>query len=331
MSMAPRLNRLAAGWPALPRLSPWHLFSVLLGVGIVAFAFGFHGDGWSWPDFDDPLFQGLRLPRLFAALLVGASLAGAGAALQALFRNPLVDPGLIGTSSGAMLGAIGVLALGWSSVGLPIAAFIGSLGATWLLLLLNRLVDGGELGLLVLGLVLGSFAGAVCGLILFLSDDLTLRGATSWLSGHLGNSISAPLWLAVPISLSGLAILWWQGRDLDCLLLGEDEAISLGIDVRALRRWTAIGAALAVGGAVTLAGLVGFVGMMVPNACTLLLGGCRRQLIGVSTIAGAIFLLGMDTLARGAAYPIDLPVGLLAAFVGPPFFLWLFLQRRRSL
>ncbi|MFC4157778.1 FecCD family ABC transporter permease [Chitinimonas lacunae] len=325
MTAAPRLTRPPV-YQVFSGSGPWLM--LLAGLGLIGFAFGFHGDGWQWPDLNDPLFNGLRLPRLLSALLVGAALAGAGAALQALFRNPLVDPGMIGTSSGAMLGAIGVMALGWDSMGMPFAAFVGGLAVTWLLLLFNRLLDGGELGLLVLGLVIGSFASAVCGLVLFLSDDLTLRGATTWLSGHLGNSAAAPLWLAAPVSIAGLLILWWQGRDLDCLLLGEDEAISLGIDLPALRRWTALGAALAVGGAVTLAGLVGFVGMMVPNACALWLGGSRRRLIGISAVVGAVFLLGMDTLARGAVYPVDLPVGLLAALVGPPFFLWLFLRRR---
>lgn len=293
------------------------------------FALGFQGDGWQWPDWRDPLIHALRLPRVLSALLVGGALAASGAALQALFRNPLADPTLIGTSSGAALAVVAVMALGIGSIGLPVAAFAGALLTTWLLLGLARLVGGGEISLLLIGLLLGSLAGAGTGILLFLSDELTLRSAMVWLSGQLGSTSGAPLLWATPIALLGIAILIALGRDLDCLLLGEDDARSLGVPVERVRIACAIGAALAVGAAVSVGGIIGFVGMMVPNACALLLGGGRRKLIVVSTVVGALFLLGMDTLARGVAYPVNLPVGLLAGFIGPVFFLWLFRLRSR--
>ncbi|MCD5363466.1 iron ABC transporter permease, partial [Chromobacterium aquaticum] len=260
-----------------------------------------------------------------------AALAASGAALQALFRNPLADPGLIGTSSGAALAVVSMLAIGAAGLSLPLAAFGGGLLATWLILLLARLVRGGLAGLLLMGLVVGAFCGAITSLMIFMSDDLTLRAATSWLAGNLSSATSERLLACLGVAGLGLLILAAVGRDLDCLLLGEDAAQSLGIDVRRTRRLTAVGAALATGGAVALSGVIGFVGMMIPNALALVLGGCRRRLILLSAWAGALFLLAVDTLARTIVWPIDLPVGLMAAFAGPPFFVWVFRRQQRSL
>ncbi|PRP69656.1 ABC transporter permease [Chromobacterium amazonense] len=284
----------------------------------------------AWPDLADPLVAQLRLPRIVAALGVGAALAASGAALQALFRNPLADPGLIGTSGGAALAVIAVLALGLAGLSLPLAAFGGGLAATWLILLLARLAKGGLAGLLLMGLVVGAFCGAVSSLILFLSDDLTLRAASSWLAGNLGAAQPDRLWPCLLIAGLGVALLCAIGRDLDCLLLGEETARSLGINTIRTRRLAAAGAALATGGAVALSGVIGFVGMMIPNALALLVGGCRRKLILLSAWAGALFLLAVDTLARNIAWPLDLPVGLMAAFAGPPFFIWLFRRQQGS-
>ncbi|UGA40757.1 iron ABC transporter permease [Chromobacterium haemolyticum] len=230
------------------------------------------------------------------------------------------------------MAVVGMLAVGAAGLSLPLAAFGGGLLATWLILLLSRLVRGGLAGLLLMGLVVGAFCGAVTSLMIFMSDDLTLRAATSWLAGNLSSASSERLLACLGVAALGLLILIAVGRDLDCLLLGEDAAQSLGIDdVRRTRRLTAVGAALATGGAVALSGVIGFVGMMIPNALALLMGGCRRRLILLSAWAGALFLLAVDTLARTIAWPIDLPVGLMAAFAGPPFFVWLFRRQQRSL
>ncbi|WP_236687522.1 FecCD family ABC transporter permease [Chromobacterium subtsugae] len=307
-------------WPGL----------ILASVALPLLALASSAGQLAWPDLADPLVSQLRLPRIAAALGVGAALAASGAALQALFRNPLADPGLIGTSSGAALAVIAVLALGLSGLTLPLAAFGGGLLATWLILLLARLAKGGIAGLLLMGLVVGAFCGALSSLILFLSDDLTLRSASSWLAGNLGSALPGRLGLCLAVSALGIALLCAIGRDLDCLLLGEESARSLGIDTRRTRRLAAIGAALATGGAVALSGVIGFVGMMIPNALALLVGGCRRRLILLSAWAGALFLLAVDTLARNLAWPLDLPVGLMAAFAGPPFFIWIFRRQQGS-
>ncbi|MPQ71985.1 iron chelate uptake ABC transporter family permease subunit, partial [Pseudomonas sp. MWU12-2323] len=161
----------------------------------------------SWPNLGDPLVAELRLPRVIAALGVGAALSASGAALQALFRNPLADPGLIGTSGGAALAVIAVLALGLSGLSLPLAAFGGGLAATWLILALARLAKGGLAGLLLMGLVGGAFCGAVSRLILFLSDDLALRAASSWLAGNLGASLPGSRWAGLLAAGLGVALL----------------------------------------------------------------------------------------------------------------------------
>lgn len=313
-------SRLPIGW----------LVGVAAAVLLTWLCLGLQGDGWATPDLADPIVRGLRLPRVLSALLVGAALAAAGAALQALFRNPLADPTLIGTSSGAALAVVSVMALGIGGIGPPLAAFAGGLLATWLLLGLARLLGGGEIGLLLLGLVLATFSASVTGLLMFNSDDMALRSAMVWLSGHLGTAGHTPFVMAAPVAFAGVALLLAMGRDLDCMLLGEDDARALGVHVGRVRLLTALGAALAVGAAVSIAGIIGFVGMMVPNACALLVGGGRRRLIGVSTLVGAVFLLLLDTLARSAAYPLDMPVGLLAGLAGPVFFFWLLRRRARG-
>ncbi|MCG9031819.1 FecCD family ABC transporter permease [Laribacter hongkongensis] len=310
--------------PVLPGL-------LVVSVVLPLLALAAGGDALRWPDFSDPLVSGLRVPRILAALAVGAALAASGAALQALFRNPLADPGLIGTSSGAALAVVTVLAIGAGGWSLPLAAFAGGLLATWLILLLARLVRGGLAGLLLMGLVVGAFCGAIMSLVMFLSDDLTLRSATSWLAGNLSSATPERLAMCLTVMAAGILLLLGIGRDLDCLLLGEDAARSLGIDVRRTRRLAAIGAALATGGAVTLSGVIGFVGMMIPNMLAVLVGGCRRRLIALSAWAGALFLLAVDTLARNLVWPLDLPVGLMAAFAGPPFFIWLYRRQQRNL
>lgn len=302
---------------------------VLVSLLLILATVSWLGDGWQRPDLNDPIFMHLRLPRVLAAFLVGAALAASGAALQALFRNPLADPALIGTSSGAALAVVLVIALGFGALSLPVAAFFGALGSTALVLSLARLTQSGEAGLLLMGLVLGSFMGAVTSLLMFLSDDLTLRAAMSWLSGHLAGGSTADLRVAASLIFIGVAALWFLGRDLDCLSLGVEQASALGLSPNRTRFFVVCAAALATGAAVSISGLIGFVGMMVPNALALILGGGRRRLILLSAWVGGLFLLLMDTIARSIAYPIDLPVGLLSAMTGPPFFLWLFWIRQR--
>lgn len=221
---------------------------LLLTAAAVYLCCGIGFGAWESPLAMDETVRQIRLPRIYTALLVGAGLSASGAALQALFENPLADPSLIGTSGGAALGVIVLLALGGGTMGVPAAAFLGALGVCLLILAVHKLLGGGTLGLLVLGFVLSAFSGAVVSMILFLSDDLVLRSATTWLSGSLAEAgFSSPV-AAIAVMLPGFLILLSAGRRLDVLMTGEDTAASMGVSVGALRVQTVIGAALMTGG-----------------------------------------------------------------------------------
>lgn len=303
---------------------------LLASVLLVWWLAGLGAGQWQWPDWHDPLVSQLRLPRIANAMLVGAALSCSGAALQALFRNPLADPGLIGTSAGAALGVILVMVGGLSGVSIPVAAFVGGLAVTVGVLLLNRMVNGGLTGLLILGVVVGASCAAVVSLLLLLSDDLVLRGATSWLAGSLSQLRMQEQLYVVPVMLLGFVILLVIARDLDCLMLGDDTARSMGVNLHRTRTLAAVGAALLTGGAVTLSGIIGFVGMMIPNAIGLFCRQSRRALLLWSAWGGALFLLLIDSIGREVVYPVDLPAGVVAALIGPGFFLWIFWRLKRG-
>ena len=279
---------------------------------------------WQNPHTLDATLLSLRLPRIFNALLVGLSLSVAGAALQALFENPLADPGLIGTSGGAALGVVLVLSLGFIGIGIPLAAFSGSLIVCIFVLFAHRLFGGGKAGLLIIGFIISAFCSAVVSLILFLSDDFVLRSAMTWLAGSLAEAgFVSPIYAATSMFL-GLCLLIPMGRHLDILLLGEDTAISMGIKVYKIRALAVTGAALLTGAAVSLSGMIGFVGMMIPNLMAVIFRGSRTKIMLLSAYVGALFLLITDTAARTVAYPVDLPVGIVISLIGAPFFVWLF-------
>ena len=303
---------------------------LLLTAAAVYLCCGIGFGAWESPLAMDETVRQIRLPRIYTALLVGAGLSASGAALQALFENPLADPSLIGTSSGAALGVIVLLALGGGTIGVPAAAFFGALGVCLLILAVHKLLGGGTLGLLVLGFVLSAFSGAVVSMILFLSDDLVLRSATTWLSGSLAEAgFSSPV-AAIAVMLPGFLILLSAGRRLDVLMTGEDTAASMGVSVGALRVQTVIGAALMTGAAVSLSGIIGFLGMMIPNVLAQTIGGSRRKLITLSAWLGAVFLMVVDGVARWVTYPVDLPVGIIIALLGGPFFMYLFVKPLKS-
>lgn len=278
------------------------------------------------------IIRELRLPRVLGAALVGGALAAAGTLLQGLLRNPLADPFVTGTSAGASLGAVIAIALGATATFVPIAAFAGALVAIVTVWRLARI--GGRttvLTVLLAGIVLTSFAGALVTFVLVSSDRLALRlrAVLGWLQG--GVSVISWSELAVAALIVGLGVggAVLLAPRIDAYAFGEESAASLGID---LERTTAIvlgTAALLTGAAVALAGLIGFIGLVVPHALRFLLGATHRRLIVASIPAGAIALVLADLGARTLLAPAELPVGVITGFVGAPFFLALLVRSRR--
>lgn len=303
--------------------------ALIVSFVVIAVCLGIGFGTWENPlQLDSSVWQ-IRYPRVVTALLVGLALSVSGAALQALFQNPLADASLIGTSGGAALGVVLSLSLGLGGAIVSMSAFSGSLVVCLLILLCHRWLQGGKIGLLILGFIVSAFCGALVSLILFLSDDMVLRSATNWLAGSLAEAGFVPLRYAIAFIMIGLALLLSLGRKLDILMLGESTALSMGLNVNNIRMWVVIACALLTGSAVSLSGMIGFIGMIVPNLLASLFGGERSKIMLWSGWFGSIFLLVVDSVARQIAYPIDIPVGIILALLGSPFFIWIFIQRGR--
>lgn len=281
----------------------------------------------------------VRLPRALLGILVGAGTAVAGAVMQGVFRNALADPGLVGVAPGAALAAVAYVVFGSAfvallppaveSLGMPLAAFAGALATT---LLIGRLAtyEGrtSVATLLFAGLALGALAAAGTGVLVFMASEQQTREFLFWTLGSLGGATWAKVMLAAPFVIALLAASPFLARGLDALALGEAEAFHAGINVERLKRFAIIAVAAGVGAAVAAAGVVGFIGLVVPHLARLMLGPAHRALLPASALLGAAVLLGADILARMLAAPAELPLGVVTALVGAPFFLWLLLARR---
>lgn len=300
------------------------------------------GSLWGWlggtlPEGVSPqhasVVMAIRAPRVALGLLVGAGLSVAGALMQGLFRNPLADPGLIGVSSGAALAAAGVIVLGGGGLplwALPAAAFGGGVGVTLLVLRLSK-GDGGVSieTMLLAGIALNALAGAGTGVLVAMSDDAQLRSLTFWTLGSLGGARWEVLAWVSPLLVAPLLAAPWLAAPLDALLLGDDEAYHLGVEVERLKRRVIALAALAVGAAVAFTGMIGFVGLVVPHLVRLLAGPSHRTVLPGSALLGGALLTGADLLARTATAPAELPIGVVTTLLGGPFFLGLLARRRR--
>tara|TARA_B100000927_G_C16462284_1_gene468329 strand:- start:667 stop:1707 length:1041 start_codon:yes stop_codon:yes gene_type:complete len=281
----------------------------------------------------------IRLPRVILAALVGASLGISGAALQGLFRNPLADPGLIGVSAGAALGATLVIVLGSSylksfalgSFLLPLGAI---LGAMLVIMMLYVLTKGfgyqGVTYMLLVGIAVNAIAGVGIGILTFISTDSELRGLTFWTMGSFGG-VTWPLLVPaiIIISLSILSMMT-VSRNLDLIQLGEPEAYRLGVDVKKLKYKIIISCAAAVGASVSLSGMIGFVGLVVPHLVRLFGGVNHNYLLPGSAFIGAALMITADMLSRVIIQPAELPVGLITSAIGSPFFLWLIFRIKKG-
>jgi cobalamin transport system permease protein len=283
------------------------------------------GGATSVSDQDAAILANLRLPRVVVAALVGASLSASGAAYQAVFRNPLADPYLLGAAAGAGLGATISVAFGPSdafAVTVPLAAFIGAIGGVGLAYSLGRSALGGRsaTSLVLGGIAVASFLTAVQTFIQQQRSE-TLRQVYSWILGRLGTAGWDDVRIALPSVLLAVATLWAVRRLLDVIEVGDLEAESLGLNVGRLRTIVVVAASLATAAAVSVAGLIGFVGIIVPHTVRLLSGTSYRRVLPLSILFGASFVILVDVLARTVVAPAEIPIGVITAFVGAPFFL----------
>lgn len=295
--------------------------ALALATALVVGPAGFSGDAVTVA-----IIRDLRLPRALLAFLVGGSLAVTGAALQALVRNPLADPYLLGLSGGAGLGAVVAIALRWSGPWmLPATAFAGALAA---ILLVYRLgvVTGAVLDtriLLLAGVVVGAFATAIMGAIMAVSPAADLRNAFVWLLGGFGTASWQSVTVFSAYAVVPAATIYLQGRSLDLLTLGEEPARYLGAEVERTKRLVYGAASLLTAAAVAVSGTIGFVGLVVPHAIRLLWGHLHRTLLPAAFLLGGTLLVLADALARTLFAPVELPVGVVTALVGVPVFVFL--------
>lgn len=297
-----------------------------------------------WPGQNDPihfLLIHIRLPRILLAGTIGAGLAISGAAIQGLFRNPLADQTLIGVTSGAMLFAVlsivlmssvlAVISSFFRQASTAFLAFLGGLGTTYFVYFLSRRRGKTDVTTMLLaGIAISAFSAAIAGLFIYLSTEQQLRDITFWSLG----SISAASWTQValtdPVVGLGIWVLRRHAPALNAILMGETEAFYLGIPVERVKRSVILVTALIVGACIAMSGIIGFVGLIIPHLLRLLGKSDYRFLLTRSALVGAFFLVGADTLARTLLAPAELPIGLLTAMVGAPFFLWLLMRSQQK-
>nr|WP_086939132.1 iron ABC transporter permease [Thaumasiovibrio occultus] len=288
------------------------------------------------------VIQQVRLPRTLLCIAVGGMLAMCGTVMQGLFRNPLADPGIIGVSAGASLGAamaivlFGSLAASYPILLLfgtvPMFAFLGGALTTILVYKLGTSANGTSVAMMLLaGVAISALAGAGLGLMNYFADDQALRDLSLWSMGSLAGADWNGIILGF-IALTILFALFYRDADkLNALLLGEAEANHMGIDVQTLKRRLILLTAAGVGVTVSLAGMIGFIGLIVPHVGRMICGPNHRRLIPLATILGALLLLVADMIARTIVAPLDMPVGIVTALLGSPFFIWLLIQQKGRL
>lgn len=273
----------------------------------------------------------LRLPRALIATGIGMGLAVAGAALQALFSNPLCEPYTLGVSSGSALGAVIGVSLGWeaSFLGLTTPSFVGALAFTGVLYLISIRPGVGNLVLLLAGVMLSFLGSSLVSLWMALADPNGVQSAVFWLLGDLSRArLGGSVLTMMTVSLFSFAI-WRRWRQLDALLMGEEGALALGVDVAGVRRTLILLTSFLIGVCVSGGGMIGFVGLVIPHFARRLVGSLHFSLIPLCAIWGAAALTLADTLARVALRPYELPVGVVTSLIGVPIFLWVVLKRRQ--
>lgn len=278
----------------------------------------------------------IRLPRILLAAIVGGSLAIAGATMQGLFRNPMASPSVLGISSGAAFGAALAIVLGvsWTSgaLAIPAMAFIFAFITLFLVYAVSRSRSGyvPVETLLLAGIAVGSlFSALVSGMLYFAGEQLS--GIVFWMMGGLNNAKWDQVLISIPPMVLGSAVIMALSRDLNAMMVGEEQAGNLGINVNQVRLVLLLAASLVTAMAVSVSGVIGFVGLIIPHVVRMLVGPDHRILLPASVISGALFLIWTDTLARTLIAPAELPVGIITSLLGAPFFIYLLMSRKKSM
>ncbi len=296
----------------------------------------------TWTDGEAGIILVVRLPRVILGLLVGATLAVAGTAAQAIFKNPMADPYILGVSSGAAFGATAIIVFGFAGLGvtLPVlplkfgaiqlGSFIGGLLAAFLVFNVAR--SGGKLPvetLLLSGIAVSAFFSAVTSFLMYIGGH-SLSQIVYWVMGALWNSSWNDIWLMLPLALLGSIIIFAFSRDLNTLLLGDEAAAHLGTNVNAIKVGIMALMSLITAAAVSVSGIIGFVGLVIPHIMRLIVGPDHRILIPSSILMGAMFLTLADTFSRMIIQPTEIPVGIITALIGAPFFVYLLTRKKKS-
>jgi iron complex transport system permease protein len=295
---------------------------------------GAHGGGSANPDYE--ILMHVRVPRVVLAAIVGAALAAAGVTLQALLRNPLADPYILGISSGAGLGATLAIIGGfswtlWGRSPVAIFAFAGAIGTVWLVWGIGRITGRFHVtGLLLAGVVVNAFFSAIIMFLISIAKGQQLHATMFWLMGNMAEEDFFVLWMGAGCVAAGVVSLYFLAPQLNAISFDPTDARSMGIDVERVQFLAFTISAFVTAVAVSLSGLVGFVGLVVPHAVRLVLGPDHRQLLPIASICGALFLVIADTVARVVVAPAQLPVGVITAIVGGPFFLILLVRYNRK-
>lgn len=325
------------------------ILSIFLGITIGAFHISinqlveviFYSNDPNNNDLSSSILLDIRLPRVILSLLVGAALAISGAALQGLFRNPLVDSGIIGTSSGASLGAALFLICSTSlpfwggfikEIALSISAFIGAFIATIIVLKMSKSKNGISTTILILaGISINAIVNSLTGMLIYFADDDQLRDITFWSLGSLGGANWKTILIVFPVVLFGFIFFLYKARDLNALNLGEQAAFYMGVPVKKTKKQLLIAITIMIGTCVSFVGIIGFIGLIVPHISRLIVGNDTRKVIPFSALLGAVLLILSDLFSRTILAPTELPIGIVTSFLGGPFFIYLIYKNKNAL
>tara|TARA_Y100001960_G_C14676101_1_gene828553 strand:- start:96 stop:1157 length:1062 start_codon:yes stop_codon:yes gene_type:complete len=319
------------------KISPTQIIDILFKkLGLI------NQDYSSYSKIQETVILNLRLPRLFMAVLVGSGLGATGAVLQGLFRNPLIDPGFIGVSSGAAVGAI--IAIMFSQISIyffsvnfsyfliPLLSVLGSFVTTYSIYKISKYYNKTNImTMLLAGIAINALSGSIIGLFISFSSDLELRTFTFWTLGGLDSAD----WQIMPIVLlfivSSLIVLYLLKNKLDIFMLGDEQAAHLGIDVEKLKKTIILFSAIIVGVSVAFCGMIGFVGLVTPHIIRLFVGPKHKYLIPGSALFGAFILVISDLIAKTIISPAQLPIGVITSLIGAPFFIFLILKQKNRI